>query len=119
MAAFDLKYISVPFVIDDVSTAGQVYIPVNAQMEGEVVEIRTVLNGAIGTANATLTPKVGGTAMTNGAVTIAYSGSAEGDVDSSAPSANNSVVEGDAIEIETNGASTNAVKVFGKILIRR
>lgn len=119
MATFDLKYVSVPFYLADVSTAGQVYIPVNAEMEGEVVEVRTVLNGAIATADATLTPKVGGTAMTNGAITIANSGSAAGDVDSSNPSAANTVVEGDAIEIETDGASTNTVEVFGMVKIKR
>lgn len=117
--SFDLNRISVPFYIADVSTAGQVYVPVNTQMEGEIVEIRTVLNGAIATADAVLTPKIGGTAITGGAITIANASSAAGDVDSSTPSAANKVVAGDAIEIETNGASTNTVEVFGMITILR
>lgn len=115
----DLRYVNIPFYLADVSTAGQVYVPVTANMEGEIKEIRTVLNGTIATANAVLTPKIGGTAVTNGAITITASGSAAGDLDSSAPTAANAVVEGDAIEIETNGASTNAVEVFGMILIAR
>lgn len=119
MSTHDLKYITVPFIIDDVSTAGQVYIPVNREMEGEIVEIRTVLNGAIATANAVLTAKIGGTAVTGGVVTIATASSAAGDVDTASPTALNKVVEGDAIEIETNGGSTNTVRVFGNILIKR
>ena len=106
-----------PFKIVDVSTAGQVYIPVPDA--GEVIKIITALNGAIGTADVTLTPKIAGTAITNGAITIAYSGSAAGDVDSSEPTAANAVQEGDTIEIETDGASTNTVEVNGVIIIRR
>ena len=116
---FDLKYITVPFVIDDVSTAGQVYIPVNAEQAGTIVEIRTALNGAIGTADVDLTAKINTVAVTGGLLTIATASSAAGDVDSVAPTALNEVIEGDVIEIETDGASTNTVRVFGNILIRR
>ena len=119
MSAFDLKYITVPFVIDDVSTAGQVYIPVNGEMEGKIVEIRTALNGAIGTADVDLTAKISGTAVTGGVLTIATAGSAAGTVDAIEPTAANEVVAGDVIEIETDGASTNTVRVFGNVLIRR
>jgi len=116
---FDLKYINIPFVIDDVSTAGQAYIPINEEMAGTVVEIETVLNGAIGTADADLTPKINGTAITGGLITIATASSAAGDIDNSAPTALNEVVDGDVLEIETDGASTNTVRVFGNVLIRR
>lgn len=119
MGAFNLNKVTLPFYIADVSTAGQIYVPVPDEFDGEVVEIRTALNGAIATADATLTPKIGGTAMTNGAITIANSGSAAGDVDTSRPSGANAVAAGEAIEIETDGASTNAVAVFGTIVIRR
>ena len=119
MSTHDLKIISVPFHIDDVSTAGQVHIPVNAEMEGDIIEIRTVLDAAIGTANAVLTTKINGTTVTGSAVTITQSGSATRDVDSAAPTGANAVVEGDVIEVETNGASSNTVKVFGMIMINR
>ena len=119
MATFNLNEVTLPFYIADVSTAGQIYVPVPTGYEGKIVEIRTALNGAIATADAVLTPKIGGTAVTNGAITIANSGSAAGDVDVSNPSAANYVKAGDAIEIETNGASTNTVAVFGIIVIRR
>lgn len=119
MATHDLGVVNVPFYLSDISTAGQVYIPVNSEMEGDVVEVRTVINGAIATGDATLTPKIGGTAMTNGAITVTQSGSAEGDVDSSNPTSSNTVAEGDAIEIETDGASSNTVEVFGMVKIKR
>lgn len=119
MSTFNLNEVILPFYIADVSTAGQIYVPVPDGYEGDVVEIRSALNGAIGTADATLTPKIGGTAISSGAITITQSGSAAGDVDVSRPTANRTVVAGDAIEIETDGASTNTVEVFGTIVIRR
>ena len=119
MGAHNLIKVTLNFYIADVSTAGQIYVPVPDEFDGEVVEIRTALNGAIGTADAVLTPKIDGTAMTNGAITITQSGSAAGDVDVSRPSGANAVRAGQAIEIETNGASTNTVAVLGTIVIRR
>ena len=123
MSAHDLKYVTLPFVINDVSTAGQVFVPINRECEGTIVEIRTVLNGAIGTANAVRTSKiVTGTtavAITGGQITITQSGSAVADLDSCSPTALNTVVEDQKIEIETNGASSNTIQVFGMILIKR
>jgi len=57
--------------------------------------------------------------MTNGAITVATASSAAGDVDVSYPTSNNAVRVGDAIEIETDGASTNTVEVFFTITVRR
>lgn len=107
------------FVIPDVSSAGQVFIPIPDGYDGEIVEIVTALNGAITGGDAVLTPKIAGVAMTNGAITIANSGSAAGDVDRSRPSSANAVASGGSIEIETNGGSTGTVSVFGTIRIRR
>lgn len=117
--AFNLNKVVLTGVIDDISTAGQIYIPIPDEYSGEVVEIRTALNGAIATADADITAKIGGVAMTNGVVTVAFSGSAAGDVDTARPSGANAVAEGGAIEIETDGASTNAVKLFVTVVIKR
>ena len=103
--------------IPDISTADQVYIPVPDA--GRIIKIMSVIDGAISGADATLTAKIGGTAVTGGAITVANSGSAAGDVDSCAPTALNSVVEGDAIEIETDGGSTGTVKVDITVIVRR
>jgi len=117
--AFTQLKTTLQFTIIDVSTAGQVYIPIPDEYAGEVVEIRTTLNGAIATADVDLTPKINGTAMTNGLITIATASSAAGDADISRPTGANAVAPGDSIEIETDGASTNTVSVFGTIVIRR
>lgn len=119
MATHDLTKVVIPFYIEDVSTAGQIYIPISDEHAGEIIEVRTALNGAIATADVDLTLKIGGTAVTGGLITIATSGSAAGDVDTARPYAANAVSAGDAIEIETDGASTNTIEVFGMITIKR
>ena len=95
--------------IADISTAGQIYVV--SPVAGTISKIYSVINGAIGTANAVLTPKIAGTAITDGAITVAFTSSAAGDVDSSTPSAANVITAGAAIEIETDGASSNTVEV--------
>lgn len=117
MPKHDLVRYHITAYMDDISTAGQVYVV--APEAGNIREIYSVIDGAIGTANAVLTSKIGGTAVTNGAITVAYSGSAAGDVDSCFPTAANYVTAGQAIEIETNGASTNTVPVTFTIVIER
>ena len=119
MSAHELRQVALNFYLADVSTAGQIYVPVPNGFDGEIIEITTALNGAIATADATLTAKIGGTAVTGGAITITQSGSAAGDIDTVYPSAARTVRAGQAVEIETDGASTNAVAVTGTIVIRR
>jgi len=119
MSAPDLLNTTLNFYIADISTAGQIFVPIPIGFDGTVIEIRTALNGVITTADAVLTPKVNGTAMTNGAITVAFTGAALGDVDASFPTSNNAVRVGDAIEIETDGGSTVTAEAFGTLVIRR
>lgn len=119
MSAPDLLNTSLNFYIPDVSTAGQIYVPIPTGFDGQVIEVRAALNGAIGTADVDLTLKVNNVAMTNGVVTITQSGSAAGDVAGANPTSLNAVRVGEAVEIETDGASTNTVAVFGTMVIRR
>ena len=104
-------------VIDDVSTASTVRIPVPDA--GKVIKITTVLGGTIATANAAVTAKVNTTNMTGGAITVAYSGSAAGDIDTVEPTAANHVVEGDYIALATDGASSNTHSLHYTIVVRR
>lgn len=120
MSSFDLKRITITGEIADVSTASSVRIPINEEMEGEVLEVRTVLGGAIATANAVITVSKNNASM--GTVTIAFSGSAEGDIDTLNPVKTDSdrfLVVGDWLELTTNGASTNTVPVGFSVLIKR
>lgn len=101
------EYITVE--LDDISTASSTYVPTPAG--GTVTKAWSVIHGAIATADSTLTIKPAGTAATGGTITVAYSGSAAGDIDSCTPTANNTVTAGGYIEVETDGASTNTVRV--------
>ena len=102
---------------DDVSTAGDIYIPCG--FAGTVTAIHTVINGTLATADVTLTAKVNNVAMTNGAVTIAFSGSAAGDLDTASPSAGNTITTSDYINITSDGASTNTVAADIMLTITR
>lgn len=109
------EYRSLTAEIEDISTAGQIYVV--SPYKGKVVKVYSVINGAIANVDAILTVKdKGGNSM--GTITVAYSGSAAGDVDSLTPTANNALCAGDTVEIETNGGSTNAVKCVITVRIK-
>ena len=94
--------------IADISTGASSWTV--SPIAGTITNIWTVIDGAIITVDAGITFELGGTAITGGDITIAFSGSAAGVVDTAAPTALNTVTAGQAIEIITDGASTNAVK---------
>jgi hypothetical protein len=93
----------------DISTADEAYTV--APIAGTITKISSVIDGTIASADADLTGKIGGVAITNGLITVTASGSAAEDVDSVVPSGANTVAIGSVIEVETDGASTNTVKV--------
>ena len=103
--------------IEDISTASSTFVAIPDG--GKVVKILTALQGAIAGADAAITFEVGGTAMTNSAITVEYDGSAAGDVDTSEPSAANRVEEGGTIEMITDGGSTGTAKLLVTFVIRR
>ena len=108
MASYNLANIFIHREMSDVSSATEVLIPVTNDMEGEVIEVRTVLYGAIGTAPAVLT--VSKNAASMGTLSITHTSSAEGDIDTLIPtSANRFLVTGDYIKILSSGASTNTI----------
>ena len=92
--------------IEDISTASSTFVAVPDG--GKIVKIITALQGAISGANAAITFEIGGTAVTGGAITVAHSGSAAGDVDTATPTAANRVEEDGTIEMITDGGSTGA-----------
>ncbi len=77
-----------------------------ADRAGTLTAIRTVLNAALATADATVQAKINGTNVTSGLVTITQAGSAAGDVDSATPSAANTFVAGDVVSLTVAGGST-------------
>ena len=96
--------------IEDISTASSTFVAVPDG--GKIIKIITALQGAISGANAAITFEIGGTAVTGGAITVAHSGSAAGDIDTAEPTAANNVVEGDFIALATDGASTNTHTLY-------
>lgn len=90
-------------VIPDVGTAASIYLM--SPVAGTISLISTKLGGALASADASITAKVNaGTSM--GTITVTSSGSAAGDLDTLAPSANNTVAVGDWINIATDGGGT-------------
>jgi len=101
---------------DDISIAGSVYVV--APSSGRIEKVYSVIDGAIGTADAVVTVKINGMAVTSGVITIATAGSAAGNVDSCTPSAARNFVAGDYIELATSGASINTVQAVYTVLCK-
>jgi hypothetical protein len=95
--------------IGDVSTAGQEVVAPGCT--GKIKRATSCLGGAISGADAGLTLKISGTAVTGGTITIANGSSAMGDVDECIPTGANHFTPADHIEIETDGASTGTQPV--------
>ena len=107
--------IVVTAVIDDISTAGSHWVTI--PLAGDIIGISSVIDGAITLADATLSFEIGGVAITNGGITIAFSGSAAGDVDTSTPTGNNTVTANQAVELITDGGSTDVAKATITLLV--
>lgn len=105
-----LKKIYLTTQIEDISTASQTYVV--SPVAGTISKIYSVLNGAITTADSILIAKINGTTVTGSNITVSHTGSAAGDVDSSTPTALNTINAGQAIEIETDGGSNTNAKVI-------
>ncbi len=95
-------------------TDGTYYVAV-APKAGTISKIYTVIDGTVATNDGICTYKINTTSITDGAVTIATSGSAAGVVDSATPSAANTLAAGDYISVVvsgTPGSSRNVVVGF-------
>ena len=93
--------------IDDISTSSSAWVV--TPIAGTISKIYSVTSGATTGGTALLTAEIAGVAVTNGVLTVLVSGSAAGIVDVATPSAANTVTAGSAIEIVTDGGSTNTV----------
>jgi len=91
-----------------------------APWAGSITGIRTVIDGAVSTADITITAKIGSTGMTNGVVTIATAASAAGDVDTATPTAANTVTAGQAINfVVAGGGSGGSPRIHLVALLTR
>ena len=101
----------------DVGTAGSIYI--NVPDRGKIIKIISVLHGAITVADSLITTAINGTTVTGGGMTIAYTGSAAGNVTTAEPTAANNVEEGDYIKITSDGAASSVAAITFTVIIRR
>lgn len=113
--AWTAREYTVHAVIADISTAETVYIPV--PYAGTVSRVTTVLEGAITVADATITPATSAGNMET--ITVAFSGSAAGDVDSVDPASNVTVTDNDYVSITTDGGSTTAQRLWVTVVVER
>lgn len=98
-------------------TDGTYYLG-TAEVAGTIDRIDTILNGgAVATNDAVLTFKINGTSITNGAITIANSGSAAGDQDTASPSAAKTVAVGDKISVVVSGTPGGSRTVAVSMLV--
>lgn len=80
-----------------------------AQMAGTISSISSILCGAaLATADATLTCKIGGVGISTGVITITQVGSAEGNIDTVAPTGNNTLAVGNDLSVTVGGGNTDA-----------
>jgi hypothetical protein len=111
---FDTNKQVLQAVIDDVSTAETVYV--YFPFDCTVTNVDTVLQAAITTADSIITLKNnGGTTMDT--ITVAYTGSAAGDIDTAIALANNTFIAGERMSIATDGGSTGTAKLFISVYV--
>lgn len=96
------EYLALTF--PDIGTAGSIYFV--APFAGTITKAWSVIHQAIATTDTLLTIEIDGIAVSSSTITIAFSGSAAGNVDSCTPSALNAFTEGQVIEIISDGATT-------------
>lgn len=102
----------------DLATAGSAFAV--APCRGRIVRTYSVIANAITTANGTWTVEINGTAITGVAGTVAFTGSAAGDVDTAVPTASNNVVnEGDTIEFVNAGECDTTTPTMFYAVIER
>lgn len=87
---------------------------------GTIAKIWSVIDGAVSTADITITANIGATPVTNGVVTIATASSAAGDVDSATPTAANTVTAGQAINfVVAGGGAGGSPHIHLSVVITR
>jgi hypothetical protein len=102
--AAQLNVVPIALDIADLSAEATYYVVM--PHAGKVKKIWSVIDGAVSTADVTLTCNIGATPITTGVVTIATAGSAAGDVDSATPTAANTVTAGAAINCVVTGGGS-------------
>lgn len=92
---------------------------ITAPFAANISKVWSTIDAAIGTADTTITASIGGVNVTDGAITIAFTGSAAGDVDSCTPTALRAVTAGATIKFTVSGTSTGAARCHLNVILDR
>ena len=115
-AIFDTNKEILWAVIDDISTPATIYVVLPYACT--VTKVDTALGNAITVADATVTcSNHAGASM--GTITVAYTASAAGDLDTLSPVGNNTFTAGQRMTIATDGNSTTLSKLYITISLTR
>jgi len=101
--------------LDIPSLVGTTVYGLPSPVAGTITKIQTRLKGALTTGDATITGKIGASAITNGVVTITQAASAAGDIDVANPTAANTVSVGSNVNFTIGG--TNDAEVGATMVI--
>ncbi|CAB4196195.1 hypothetical protein UFOVP1299_61 [uncultured Caudovirales phage] len=116
--AVELNQYVLTLDIADGSAEGAYYLV--CPHAGDIAKIYSVTDGAVGTADITITAAIGAVAVTTGVVTIATAGSAAGDVDVATPTAARTVTAGQAINLTvTGGGAGGSPRIAVAVVITR
>lgn len=104
-------------VIDDVSTSGDVLLPI--PIDCTIISVKAVLEGAITVANSTISITRGG-GDSLGSFIVPFASSAEGTTVNFTPVSNTSFVASthNYLKFATDGGSTDAQKLFISVALR-
>lgn len=102
--------------LEDVSAVETIYVPI--PYAGNIIKVQTILEASIGSADSTVTIR-NSSGSTMGTITVAYSGSAAGDMTYVEPSSDNTTTDNDYITVSSDGASTNSAKLRVAIVLER
>lgn len=102
------NYVPLNVSIPDVSSPGSYFVA--SPIIGKIAAIYVTLDNAITVANAIVSAKINGVAVTGSSITVTFTGSAAGSVYSSTPSGANTINQGNSIEILTDGGSTTTAR---------
>ena len=115
-----------PHPLNEVMVSGQLLnvsststVSMRAPFQGRVLKVGVTLGSAASTADATVTTKINGTAITGGVVTVTQAASAQGSTFSAVPTAANLVNEDDSIDATVTGTGTAGGPAAVWAVIRR
>lgn len=105
-SVLNVNKFSLTVYFPDIGTSGSIYVPLG--VDCKLTKVTSVINGAIATTNTVLTvANYAGTTI--GTITIAFSGSAAGDIDTLNAASNNTFLANTFLKITSDGATSSTV----------